>query len=184
MPHLLLTHRSNLHPQIVGPVCQYWHHMDRQWSGLDYPLLSLYCKCPDVLLRTAMSHTHTTAIGTINGGPISTVIGPECQSTSPLVGLDPATHSGVLSSTDREGGSVTYMHSRTNSATCSLGVSGELPARGTGDTVVCHIQVDHTSPAYASTRMLGIHSIYSVANTLQLVCEVVQQVLIELQALT
>ena len=51
-----------------------------------------------------MSHTHTIDIGTVNGGPISKVIGPESISPSKLVGLDPTTHSGVLSSTDREGG--------------------------------------------------------------------------------
>ena len=75
------------------------------------------------------------------------------------------------------------MDSSTNSATCSLGVSSELPARGTGGTAVCHIQVDHTSPASCASTCVWSKDVGNIPlNTLQLVCEVVLQVLIELQA--
>ena len=50
-----------------------------------------------------MSCAYTRNISTINGGHSSIVIAMECISSPPLVGLDPATHSAVLSSTDREG---------------------------------------------------------------------------------
>ena len=60
-------------------------------------------KCPYMVSRCSMSHTHTTSISTFNGGHISIMVAKESSSSSPLVGLNPTTHSTILSSTDREG---------------------------------------------------------------------------------
>ena len=104
------------------------------------------CKCPDVLSRTAIHYSHTTGIGTVNCSLSTTIISPEGIWQSPLVGSDPAAHLTVWSSTDREEDWVTGKTTAASSTTSSLGVSSQLPARGTVGVGVCHIQVDCTSP--------------------------------------
>ena len=68
---------------------------------LDYPLLSQLQMSICVVVDCCESHLYHQH-STTNGGPVSIVIANECCNTSPLVGLDSATHSVVLSSTDRE----------------------------------------------------------------------------------
>jgi len=139
------------------------------------------CKCPNVLSSSmaAMGHTHTSYIGTLNGGYKSCVKDFKCISRSILVSLDPATHSAVLSfSGSTEGYWVTSAESTASSTTSPLTVTSHIPARRTGWARFGHIQVSNTSPSpFATTSVAQLFPMkYAqwALNNFNSVCEVVR----------
>ena len=92
-----------------------------------------------------MGNAHTTQVCSINAGILN------CLSISILIGLDPTTHTAILSCTDRKDHRVASVSLAVYSSTRPLGIVSELPARRASGIGVSHVKVGNTSPSCSST---------------------------------